>query len=61
MEIEKIHQLEVTINSRIHEGENIVNICIKAPDAPAKRDPVAIICVLDISGSMDCEATQSGA
>lgn len=37
-----------------------MHVGIKAPDAPAKRDPVAIICVLDISGSMDCEATQSG-
>ena len=36
-------------------------MAIKAPVAPAKRDPVAIICVLDISGSMDCECTQTGA
>ena len=61
MEVEKIQQIEVSINSQIKNGENLVNLCIKAPEAPPKRDPVAIICVLDISGSMDCEATQSGA
>jgi Mg-chelatase subunit ChlD len=33
-----------------------VKIC--APEEPAERKGIVIICVLDISGSMDIEATQ---
>jgi hypothetical protein len=32
-----------------------------SPSAPENRQPISIICVLDISGSMDTEATQGGA
>jgi uncharacterized protein YegL len=39
----------------------MINLLITSPPVPAVRPPVSIICVLDISGSMDTEATQGGA
>lgn len=33
---------------------------VTAPKNENKREPVSIIAVLDVSGSMDCEATQGG-
>jgi hypothetical protein len=39
----------------------MVNLLLTSPPVPATRSSVSIICVLDISGSMDTEATQGGA
>jgi hypothetical protein len=44
--------------SSFQAGNFLANIKINPPKLEAKRNPVAIICVLDISGSMDSEATE---
>ena len=43
------------------DGDLLVNLKITSPVAPAARPAISIICVIDISGSMDYEAVQGGA
>ena len=50
--------LQITINSGLNGKSYYTHVAIKPPASTEKRNRVAIICVLDISGSMDCEATQ---
>ena len=50
--------LQIETVSSFHTGRFMANVKITPPKLERKRNNVAIICVLDISGSMDCEATQ---
>lgn len=53
-----IEDLTFETISTLKNGKLFTNLKIKAANlGNAKRNNVAIICVLDISGSMDSEAT----
>jgi len=57
----KLHDLQIISEKCLINDKLNLNISVKAPENPNVREPVSIICVLDISGSMDTEATQGGA
>lgn len=56
----KLHDLQIISEKCLINDKLNLNISVKAPENPNVREPVSIICVLDISGSMDTEATQGG-
>jgi hypothetical protein len=59
--LKNVADLTVEAESAIVNNNFLINVKISSPAAPGVRTPVSIICVLDISGSMDTEATQGGA
>ena len=58
----KLQELNIISQSSIIKDNLVVNLQIKSPEnSQAVRAPISVICVLDISGSMDTEATPGGA
>lgn len=53
--------LQLTADSIVQGDHLLVNVSVVPPNEPAggKRKPCAIICILDISGSMDTEASEA--
>lgn len=50
----KANAIDISINSKMIDGKYYSHVAITPPSEVDIRQRVAIICVLDISGSMDC-------
>jgi uncharacterized sporulation protein YeaH/YhbH (DUF444 family) len=54
-------ELQLDVDTIVDNGELVVNVSIEPPSEQTieKRKNVSIICVLDVSGSMDTEASEA--
>ena len=54
-------ELQLNVDTLIDNGELVVNVSIEPPSEQTveKRKNVSVICVLDVSGSMDTEASEA--
>lgn len=55
----KQDELIFDMDSKVESGELLVNVTVESPyeQSIEKRNKVAVICVIDVSGSMNTSAT----